>query len=219
MHAICRRPSLQFDYISGYLLKSAHWIGLFVWCSLVKLTLTSHRRLLLLSPGITLIVETAVSTCQHDATPEKTKKVMIMLMNETMSLNCGQQRAYSSPPRWYMKDSHGGMISTEENSSFVHQSSLEILPVVIWYQGGRTGKGINEFGLAEYFVHTCKWFLHAVKFYDMGPPALLPFLRKVCCGFLSPLKSHRLGQVWTREPWGLMSSTLTITSPRRHHRR
>jgi hypothetical protein len=38
--------------------------------------------------------------------------------------------------------------------------------------------------------------LHAVKSYDMGPPALLPIRRKVCCGFLSPLKIHRLGRVY-----------------------
>jgi hypothetical protein len=31
----------------------------------------------------------------------------------------------------------------------------------------------------------------------MGPPALLLLQRKVCCGFLSPLKIHRLGQIWT----------------------
>jgi hypothetical protein len=30
--------------------------------------------------------------------------------------------------------------------------------------------------------------------YDMGPAALLPILRKVCCGFLSPLKIHRFGE-------------------------
>jgi hypothetical protein len=28
----------------------------------------------------------------------------------------------------------------------------------------------------------------AVKSYDMGPPALLHIRRKMCCGFLSPLK-------------------------------
>jgi hypothetical protein len=37
--------------------------------------------------------------------------------------------------------------------------------------------------------------LNAVKSYDMGPPALLPIRRKVSCGFLSPLKIHRLGRV------------------------
>jgi hypothetical protein len=36
--------------------------------------------------------------------------------------------------------------------------------------------------------------LHAVKSYDIGRPALLP-IRRVCCGFLSPLQIHRLGWV------------------------
>jgi hypothetical protein len=33
-------------------------------------------------------------------------------------------------------------------------------------------------------------------------------------GFLSPLKIHRLVQVWTHEPW-VQWQTLTFTSPRR----
>jgi hypothetical protein len=43
--------------------------------------------------------------------------------------------------------------------------------------------------------------LHAVNSYDMGPSALLPIRRNVCCGFLSSLKIHRLSRVWTRDPW------------------
>jgi hypothetical protein len=35
----------------------------------------------------------------------------------------------------------------------------------------------------------------------MGPAALLPIRRKVCYGFLLPLKIHRLGRVWSRDPW------------------
>jgi hypothetical protein len=31
--------------------------------------------------------------------------------------------------------------------------------------------------------------LHTLKSYDIGPPALLSFRRKVCCGFVWPLKS------------------------------
>jgi hypothetical protein len=34
-------------------------------------------------------------------------------------------------------------------------------------------------------------FFYAVKSYDMGPTALLPFRRKSCFGFLLPLKIHR----------------------------
>jgi hypothetical protein len=42
--------------------------------------------------------------------------------------------------------------------------------------------------------------LEEVKFDDMGPPALLLIPRKVFCAFLSSLKIHRLGRVWTRDP-------------------
>jgi hypothetical protein len=43
----------------------------------------------------------------------------------------------------------------------------------------------------------------------MWPPALLSIQRKVCCWFLSPLKIHRLGRVWTRQSLGPVTSTLT----------
>jgi hypothetical protein len=49
--------------------------------------------------------------------------------------------------------------------------------------------------------NTSRDLLHAVKSYDMGPAALLRMPRNVCCGFLSPLKFHRLGRIWTRDPW------------------
>jgi hypothetical protein len=39
---------------------------------------------------------------------------------------------------------------------------------------------------------------YAVISYDIGPLALLPTRRKMCCGFLSPLEIHRLQTV----EWG-----------------
>jgi hypothetical protein len=39
--------------------------------------------------------------------------------------------------------------------------------------------------------------------------------RKVCCGFASPLKIHRLGWVLNPQPLGPVASTLTTTPPRR----
>jgi hypothetical protein len=44
---------------------------------------------------------------------------------------------------------------------------------------------------SKYLFYTSNGSLRAVKPYDMGPPALLPLWRKVCYGFLSPLKIHR----------------------------
>jgi hypothetical protein len=48
----------------------------------------------------------------------------------------------------------------------------------------------------------------SIKFYDMGPPVLLPIRSKLCFGFLSPLKSITFGRVWIYE------SSLTIIPPR-----
>jgi hypothetical protein len=63
--------------------------------------------------------------------------------------------------------------------------------------------GIDEisenFVFQAFFFCTCD-VLRAVKFYDMGPPALLPIRRKMCCGIVSPLTINRLCRVWTRDP-------------------
>jgi hypothetical protein len=46
-------------------------------------------------------------------------------------------------------------------------------------------------------------------------PLYFPSERKVCCGFLSPLKIHHLGRVLNPQPLGPVVSTLTTTPPRR----
>jgi hypothetical protein len=43
--------------------------------------------------------------------------------------------------------------------------------------------------------------LHSVKSYYMGPLALLPLHRNLCCGCLSPLKIFHLSWDWTNESW------------------
>jgi hypothetical protein len=55
----------------------------------------------------------------------------------------------------------------------------------------------------KHFFHTCKWFLNAVKSYDVGLPVLayFPSEGKLYCRILSLLKIHRLGRVWIRDPW------------------
>jgi hypothetical protein len=57
---------------------------------------------------------------------------------------------------------------------------------------------------------TCRKILRNGTF-----PLYFPFEKKVCCGFLSPLKIHRLGRVLNTQPLGPLASTLTITPPRR----
>jgi hypothetical protein len=57
---------------------------------------------------------------------------------------------------------------------------------------------------------TCRKILRHGTF-----PLYFPSERKVCCGFLSPLKIHRLGRVFNPQRLGPMASTLTTTPPRR----
>jgi hypothetical protein len=58
---------------------------------------------------------------------------------------------------------------------------------------------------------TCRKILRHGTF-----PLYFPSERKVCCGFLSPLKIHCLGRVLNPQPLGPVASTLTTTPPRRH---
>jgi hypothetical protein len=79
-------------------------------------------------------------------------------------------------------------MSAEVNSWFVHQSLLAESSA-----GNQEewAKGIRMLPCKEFCSYLQVIFLRAVKPYDMGPPALLPLQRKVCCGFLSPFKIHR----------------------------
>jgi hypothetical protein len=63
---------------------------------------------------------------------------------------------------------------------------------------------------------TSRGLQHAVKSYDMGPQALLPIRRKLCWGFVLPLKINRLGWALNPQPLVPLTSTLTTTPPRRH---
>jgi hypothetical protein len=111
-------------------------------------------------------------------------------------------------------EDHGGIISTGENSWFVHQSSLAILPAEFSSsKSGTTGVGNYEFGFRSFFVILRKVTLHTVKFY-MGPTALLPLRRKWCHGFLSLLEIYRPRSGLNQRTLGPKASTLTTTPPR-----
>jgi hypothetical protein len=71
------------------------------------------------------------------------------------------------------------------------------------------------------FVYSCLWdFMSSVtcrKILRHGTFRLyFPSERKVCCGFLSPLKIRLLGRVMNPQHLGPVASTLTTTPPRRH---
>jgi hypothetical protein len=91
------------------------------------------------------------------------------------------------------------MMPAGNNFWLVHQTSLAVLPAEISRENSRNGRRSENF--AYQYLKYFKEFLHAVKSYDMRPPASLPIRRKVCCGFLWPLKIYRLRRVWTRDPW------------------
>jgi hypothetical protein len=57
---------------------------------------------------------------------------------------------------------------------------------------------------------TCRKILRHGTF-----PLYFPSERKVCCGFLSSLKIHRLDRVLNLQPLGPMTSTINTTPPRR----
>jgi hypothetical protein len=57
---------------------------------------------------------------------------------------------------------------------------MAILPAIIWEQVGGMDKGSEHKHISFTLASD---FLHAVSSYDMGPLALLPIQRKMCCGF------------------------------------
>jgi hypothetical protein len=87
--------------------------------------------------------------------------------------------------------SHSGMISTEENSWFFHQSSLAVLPAELCRskQKERAKEKIN-LALRIIFVRTSQVIFTCPKNYGMGPTPLLPLRTKASEVYL--LKIHCL---------------------------
>jgi hypothetical protein len=114
---------------------------------------------------------------------------------ESMSLNCGHQRAYCSFP--------DGIWVRRATVEWCWEKKTDLSTRALWqlYQRSllvASRRNGHEFGPVKYFFfHTCRWFLHAVKSYDMGPVALLLPKEGLLRIFVA-LKIHRLGQVWIR---------------------
>jgi hypothetical protein len=78
------------------------------------------------------------------------------------------------------------------NSWLVHQNSLAILPADIWEPVGGTDEGVRILHISIWNMSMDLW--HAIKCYDMGPLALLPIRRKVCCRlFITQFEPVTLG--------------------------
>jgi hypothetical protein len=102
-------------------------------------------------------------------------------------------------------------MSAGENSWLVYQSSLTILPAET-HGSGYSSNGRKSENFAYYYLRyvsrsvTCRKILTT---WDLR----LPLQRKVCCGFVSFLKIHRLVRVWTCDPWAQWQAQLPL-----HHR-
>jgi hypothetical protein len=108
-----------------------------------------------------------------------------------MSQNRDHQRAYCSSPVWCVSmESHG-----EDDAGW--RLLLTRQPELSG-KGGGMDEGVRILPI-QYLRYlkgslTCsKMLRHGTSGFTSHP--------KVCCGFLSPLKIHRLCRVWTRDPW------------------
>jgi hypothetical protein len=65
------------------------------------------------------------------------------------------------------------------------------------------------------FVYSSLWDFKSYFTCRKTFPLYFPSERKVCCGFLSPLKMYPLGRVLNPQTLGPVASTLTTSPPRR----
>jgi hypothetical protein len=76
-------------------------------------------------------------------------------------------------------------------------------PPELWQSYHQTSGSKQEECAKGMRIQPCKiflfilanYFLHAIKSYDMGPPAFLPLQRKGCSRFSLPLRLNNLGWV------------------------
>jgi hypothetical protein len=136
--------------------------------------------------------------------------------SETVSQNCGHQRAYlSSPGRYVSIESHGVMMPAGDNSWLIHQSSLAVLPAETSGAGRRKGRRSENFAyrylkyLKESF--TCRKILrHWTSGFTSHPKEDVLW---IFIAIKNPLPRPGLNP----RPLGPVVSTLTTTPPRRLH--
>jgi hypothetical protein len=132
--------------------------------------------------------------------------------DETMSLNCGHQRAYCSSSMWYISmDRHGGIISTG-NSWFSTRAVWQFFQESNLVRSRRNvAKEWYVFPYEISLSHSQGCITHSKSY--MGPLALLHLWRKSCCWFLSTLKIHCPRPGLTSRTLRPMSSTLNSRPP------
>jgi hypothetical protein len=133
--------------------------------------------------------------------PVVSRRLMMMLIGWDHVSELRPQWVCCSSPRWCMSmENHGGTLTEEKilirPPTTALWQSYQQSHVVASRRNGRRGWWICS---CQVFLFVpASDFLHVVKSYDMVPQALLPLRKKSCCGFLSLLKYHRFGRVWTR---------------------
>jgi hypothetical protein len=103
---------------------------------------------------------------------------------------------------------------SSNHSRFIHQSSLLWLhqthPVG---KRGKTGREMAAEFCLSVSLSCLKGSLISRKSYNMRIAALLPLRRKLCYGFLSPLKIHRSQPGLNPPTLGPIATTITIRPP------
>jgi hypothetical protein len=136
---------------------------------------------------------------------------------QTTSLNCEQQRPYCLSTRWYVSmENHGGMILAGENSCFVCHSDLwqyyrqrHLVSIEEDLGGGNNGFCLQNISFRLVELLTClKILRHGVDGFNLRPN------QGVLRIFVAVKNQSCLPDMNTRT-LGPMTSTLTITPPRR----
>jgi hypothetical protein len=122
---------------------------------------------------------------------------------QSVPCNCDHLLIYCAP---CLRSNH---------SRFIHQSSL------LWLQQKHIVAKRRETGLEmtvnfsyELSLSHLKRSLTCRKIFRPGTDGVIPFRRKTCCGFVSPLKTHLPRPGLNPRTLGPMASRITITQPR-----
>jgi hypothetical protein len=105
------------------------------------------------------------------------------------------QMIYEHGEPWWNDDADRGKIQTRPPELSGNPTNRHLVA------SRRSRRNEWVFGVAKYFCSYLQVIFTCRKILRQGPLVLLPLRTKVCYGLLSPLKIHRLGRVWTYEPW------------------
>jgi hypothetical protein len=109
------------------------------------------------------------------------------------------------------------MIPAGDNSWIVHQISLAVLPAETSGECRRNGRRSENF--AHQYLKCLKGSLTCRKILRHGTSGFTSHPKEGVLRILSPLKIHRLGLLWTRDPWVQCKHTNHYTTEATHAHR